>query len=126
MKVHYKIEHIPEVENVVTVDVQSATERKLLTLKKYLAKTDEVTQVYVELGKEHAAQTGNIWRAEINLDSLGKRHHAKVISDSIQNAIDSVIQDLEAELRKSKTKDQNMFRRGGAAIKSEIREEREI
>ncbi len=118
MKVHFKIEHIPEVEDIVTLDVQSATERKLLSMKKYLAKTNEVTQVYVELGKEYAAQTGKIWRAEINLDSLGKRHHAKAIGDSIQNAIDSVVHDLEAELRKSKTKEQNMFRRGGAAIKS--------
>jgi ribosome-associated translation inhibitor RaiA len=62
-----------------------------------------------------------VWRAEVNLDSLGKRYNAKSVGETLQNAIDKMTHDLEAELRKSKTKEQNMFRRGGAAVKSFMR-----
>jgi len=122
MEIHFKTAHAPDVEREVTEDITSLAQRKLIALKKYLGKTDSVTEVYVELGKlSEAHQKGNIWRSQINLDSNGKRYHATGTGEQLQEAIDASIHELEAELRKAKQKNKSMLKRGGGALKSIMR-----
>jgi ribosomal subunit interface protein len=122
MEIHFKTAHAKDVEQEVTEKVTSLAQRKLIALKKYLGKTDGVTQVYVELGKiSEAHQKGDVWRAQINLDSNGKRYHATATGEQLQSAIDASIHELESELRKAKQKNKSMLRRGGVAMKAFIR-----
>ena len=126
MEIHFKSAHTKDVEDEVTPDVIAITERKLVALKKYVKKTGETTQVYVEFGKAtEAHQNGNVWRVQINLDSKGKRYHADSSREQIRTAIDVAVGEIETSLRKAKQRDQNMFRRGGAAIKSFMQGQKE-
>ncbi len=122
MQLHFKTSHASPEEEVVFTKATSVAERKIRLLKKLLANQDEITQVYVELGKESEAhQKGNVWRTQINLDSGGKRYHADATAENIENSITTSVEQLETELRKAKQKRQSMLRRGGEAVKSLIR-----
>jgi ribosomal subunit interface protein len=122
MEIHFKSAHTEEIEKEITSLVTDIAQRKLTALKKYLGKTDAITQVYVELGKvSEAHQNGNVWRAQINLDFKGKRYHSDRTGERIQIAIDAAIRDLEVELRKAKFRKQSMLRSGESKLKSFIR-----
>ena len=122
MEIHFKSAHTKDVADEVTPGVTSLAQRKLVALKKYLGKTDGITQVYVELGKvTEAHQNGNVWRAQINLDSQGKRYHADATGGNIRVAIDVAVREIEAELRKAKQMNKDVIKKGGTAFKSFIR-----
>ncbi len=119
MEIHFKVAHSPEIEREVTEEITNRAEKKLIALKKYLGKKDEVAQVYVELGKiSEAHQNGDVWRTQINLDCDGKRYHSAAVAEQQQASIDSATHELEAELRKAKNKSEGMLRRGGGILKS--------
>jgi ribosomal subunit interface protein len=122
MEIHFKSDHTKEVEQEVTRKVIAVAERKLAGLKKYLGKNEAPTQVYVELGRATAShQTGPVWRAQINLDSKGKRYHADAVEERIDKAVDKAVRELEAELRKAKKLNETILRKGGGAIKTFMR-----
>jgi ribosomal subunit interface protein len=122
MEIHFKSAHTKDIEEEVTPPVISIAQRKLIALKKYLGKTDSITQVYVELGKSSEAHVnGNVWRAQINLDFKGKRYHADSQAERIRTAIDIAVKEIETELRKAKLRNKSMIRQGGAAVKSFMR-----
>ena len=122
MDIHFKTSHASTEEEAVFSVATKFAERKLQTLKKYLARTEELTQVYVELGKiSEAHQNGNVWRTQINLDSRGKRYHADSTAEKIELAIDKAVSQIESEIRKAKQKNSGVMRRGGNAVKSIMR-----
>ena len=122
MEIHFKTTQIKDEELVVAPEIIAKTEVKLLTLKKHLKKNETQAQVYVELGKvTESHQSGNIWRAQINLDSNGKRFHADTSGEHLQVAIDDAIKEIEVSLRKAKQKNESMFKRGGSALKRFMR-----
>lgn len=122
MEIHFKSTLSKEDEHEVSKNPTAFAERKIRPLKKYLKGVDEVTQVYVELGKATAAhQTGAIWRTQINLDSEGKRYHSDATADKLETAIDKAVKEIEAELRTAKQRTRTMMRRGGGALKSFMR-----
>jgi ribosomal subunit interface protein len=122
MEIHFKSAHTKDVEEEVTPQVTAIAQRKLFALKKYLGKTDSITQVYVELGKSSEAhQNGSVWRAQINLDFKGKRYHADSQAERIRTAVDIAIKEIETELRRGKERNKSMIKRGGTAIKSFMR-----
>lgn len=119
MEIHFKNSHATNGADEITPNVTGFAQRKLLALKKHLNKGNHVAQVYVELGKvSEAHQNGNYWRSQINMDVKGQRYHADATAEHIQGAIEKSVKELEAEVRKSKEKKMDLFRKGGAAIKS--------
>jgi ribosome-associated translation inhibitor RaiA len=123
MQIHFKIAHGGvNGEDEAFSNATDIARRKIETLKKYLARTEETTQVYVELGKESEAHKhGNIWCAQINVDSRGKRYNARAVGETIEQAVGKTVAELEAELRKAKRRNQSMLRRSGNAMKLFIR-----
>jgi ribosomal subunit interface protein len=122
MEIHFKSAHSTDVEKEVTSEVTSKTQRKLIALKKYLGKTDAITQVYVEFGKATEAHlSGDVWRTQINLDFKGKRYHADRTAETFLASIDAAVKELEIELRKAKQRNESLFRHGGSALKSFMR-----
>ena len=102
--------------------VSEFASKKLVALKKYVGKREEVIRVYVELGKETTAhQNGRVWRAEVNFDIDGSRFRAVAIEETIENAIDQAVGELAVELRKANERRIVLKRRGGATLKSMLR-----
>jgi ribosomal subunit interface protein len=122
MEIHFKSALSKEDEKEVSKNPTAYAERKIRPLKKYVRDTQEVTQVYVELGKATGAhQSGAIWRAQMNLDSKGQRYHSDATAETLEAAIDKAARELEAELRAAKQRTQTMVRRGGSALKAFMR-----
>jgi len=99
--------------------VTAKAQKKILSLKKYLGRDADNTRAYVELGRETTAhQSGRVWIARINLSSRGTLYRAEALEESIENAIDTATNELGKELRRSKKKQENMFRKGGYMFKT--------
>lgn len=119
MEVHFKIAHVKDVESQATDELTSQGERKISALKKYLGESGETSEAYVDLGRvTEAHKNGDVWFAQINIDASGEKFHAKAEGLRLQIALDSAIKEIEAELRSTKKKKENMLRKGGAVIKS--------
>lgn len=100
-------------------EITERAQRKLLTLTKYLGSEADLASAYVELGKlSEAHQTGNVWQAIINLSVPGHTYRAEALESSMENAIDRTIDELSKEIRKARTKDRSLMRRGGLLLKS--------
>ncbi|MBU1292761.1 ribosome-associated translation inhibitor RaiA [Patescibacteria group bacterium] len=115
MEIHFKGTNYE-----LPASVSKYAQRKIGSLKKYVKKSEEVVQVYVELEKE-AHTSGPTWRAEINFDLDGALFRAEALEESIEKAIDTTVQELSTTLRRSQKKKQDLARQGGATIKSLLR-----
>ncbi len=104
---------------------QKVTERassKLQTLKKFLGSSADVAIAYVELGKEtNAHQSGDIWFASVRIAFAGQSYTARALEDSIETAIDRVVNEMSTELKRARHRDRSLFRKGGQAIKQMMR-----
>lgn len=117
MQIHFKATNYE-----ITPEVSAHANKKLLSLKKYLGKRDEVARAYVDIGKEtEAHQNGKIWRTDINLDYNGTRFYAKALEETVENAIDKAANELASELQTARKRELTMMRKGGAVIKSLVR-----
>jgi ribosomal subunit interface protein len=76
----------------------------------------------VEVGKtSHHHNSGDIFRAEINLSVGGKMLRATADDSDLYVAVDKAKKDLAEELRATRTREQSVFRRGAQAIKRMLR-----
>jgi ribosomal subunit interface protein len=103
-------------------EVTERASSKMQSFRKYLGHNDELTHVYVELGKEtHAHQSGDIWSASVRVVQGGKTFTAKSVAETIDTAVDSVVDDMSRELRKAKQRDKSLIIKGGQALKRMLR-----
>ncbi len=106
----------------ITPDIQKITTRKLESLQKFLGKRDTPALAYVDLGKiTQAHVNGNVWYADIHLTVDGISHYAKAESDSIRTAVDTMIGELNRELRVAKKKRESILRKEGNRFKNLFR-----
>ena len=99
---------------------QELTERKFSGLEKHLPENVEA-RFEMEFEKVTASQTGNIFRVEANLSYAGELVRAEATMGSFEEAIDEVQAELDKRLRRANKKRNNLFRRGGRAIKRMMR-----
>jgi len=94
-------------------------DKKLGTLNKFVVDVNEdLVMAQVELlrtTRHH--QTGDIFRAEINLSIDGKLFRVESEKDDIYAALDDVRDGLEQEIKKYKNKRETIFLRGARSIK---------
>jgi ribosomal subunit interface protein len=112
-------------KNIKTTNIEFTTEisdyldKRLFSIEKLIDPNDTSAMFDIEIGKttEHH-QSGNIFRAEINLHVAGKQLRASAEDATILNAIDKVEKEMIREFRRFKGKKRRLFIRGGVAIKS--------
>jgi ribosomal subunit interface protein len=93
--------------------------KKLQSLQKYIAADSGLVSAYVELGREtDAHQAGRVWQALVNLNCDGQVYRAEALEDRIEKAIDRVGGELAKELRRARTRDMTLMRRGGSFLKA--------
>ncbi|MCI0597660.1 ribosome-associated translation inhibitor RaiA [Candidatus Parcubacteria bacterium] len=106
----------------VLPELRELATQKIEGLAKYFRGREEVAYAKVELGRAVGGQqTGRIWRAEINLDVKGATYRAESLHDTLENAVDEAVNELSRELRATKKKDENLFRKGGRMAKEFLR-----
>lgn len=94
---------------------------KLLSVKKVLGKKRGLAHAYVELGKTAPHQSGDVWCASVRLEVDGKLFVAKAVADTIETAIDRMVDEVTMEIKKYKQRDKSLVIKGGQAFKNLIR-----
>lgn len=106
----------------ITPSIQDYVQKKMETLEKFLKSFGEEKMIAdVELGKSTGRQkSGEIFRAEINLNLGGKMFRAESEQEDLLAAIDEVRDDLEQEIKKFKEKKETVFIRGARSLKKKF------
>jgi len=107
----------------LTDTIEDYLEKKLASLEKFLSDFNQesiITEIEVGRTTRHH-QTGDIFRAEINLSINGKLFRVESERDDLYAAIDEVRDDLEQEIRKFKTKKETIYIRGARSLKKQFR-----
>lgn len=99
--------------------LKSLVEQKLTSLNKYIASDSVICDA--EFEKVSPQQNGNVHRMEINLTVNGQLYRAEATMDSFEKAIDEVRDELDKRLRRSNSKKESLFKKGGRKIKEMLR-----
>ena len=107
----------------ITPSVESYVQKKMETLEKFFKSFGEDKRIIeVELGRATVRQkSGDIFRAEINLNLGGKAFRAESEQSDLLAAIDETRDDLEQEIKKFKEKKETIFIRGARSIAKKFR-----
>ncbi|HJL55742.1 MAG: ribosome-associated translation inhibitor RaiA [Candidatus Pacebacteria bacterium] len=103
----------------LTPEISDYLDKRLQSIEKLIDRQDTSAMFDVEIGKttEHH-QSGNIFRAEINLHVAGKQMRASAEEATLFNAIDKVEKETMKELRRFKGRQRRLLRKGGIAMKA--------
>lgn len=106
----------------LTPDISDYLDKRLKSFEKYINPEDTSVLLSVEVGKTTIGQqSGDIFRAEINLHISGKDFRSESEQGTLYNAIDEAREEMTRELRRHKRKRLHLMRRGGAKIKEFVR-----
>jgi putative sigma-54 modulation protein len=107
----------------LTDEVRDYVESRIDYLDKFMDATDQDLAIFdIEVGKTTAAQqTGEIFRAEMNLTVHGNSYRTEATRDNLITAIDQATHELERQLVHHKTKRNTLFKRGAKQIKKLLR-----
>jgi len=111
---HTHTDEARHLEDIVT--------HKFTALEKYIGDESDV-RWEVEFAKEAANQSGAIYRVEGNVWVAGKLFRAEAREDTFEKAIDSVRDDLDAEMKKAHDKHLDAVRDGARVAKEMLRGE---
>lgn len=105
----------------LTLSISEYINKKVEMLEKFF--TGEEVLVNVEVGrttKHH--KSGDIFRAEIRINTGGENYYAVSEKDDLYAAIDEVKDEIVHELTSKRKKTMRLFRRGGAKIKNLLKD----
>ncbi len=106
----------------LTNAISDYVEKRVASLEKFVDKNDESAIAQVEVGKSTKHhQSGDIFRAEINLHIAGKDLRAVAEKDNLYSAIDEAKDEMTREITSHKDRKRTLIRRGGARIKDFLR-----
>ena len=90
--------------------LQDISENKLNTLEKFIGDAPAICELEFERITNHH-QSGEIHRAEVNLEINGKLYRAEATADSFEKAIDDVRNELYNELQSQQGKRETLMKR---------------
>jgi ribosomal subunit interface protein len=107
----------------MTPEVRKYVDEKLDSIAKLAVVEDEDTEIKcdMELEMTREQQSGDIWRAEMNLSVGKEKFRAESRGQTIFAALDELKDEVSKLLRRNKKKKFNMIRRGGSKFKQWIR-----
>lgn len=107
----------------LTPAISAYVEEKVNGLEKFIITKDpDSVLANVEIGmstKHH--QSGKVFRAEINLHIGGKYMRAVSEQEDLYAAIDDMRDQIARGINEEKSKNRDMFRKGGAMVKDLLR-----
>lgn len=92
------------------------------SVARLLGNEKDTALLEIELGRstEHH-KSGQIYRAEANLDAGGRLYRAEAEGDAIEAAIDKAAGELSREVKKARGRTKRLIRGAGAKMKSWLR-----
>lgn len=103
-------------------EITNYLEKRLQSLNNLISDGNQNAMIDAELGRTTTHhQSGDIFRAEINLHTEGKSYRAVAEKENLNSAIDAVKDEMENILTKEKRKRLSLVRRGGQKVKAILR-----
>ena len=106
----------------MTPETEEYINNKVSSVEKFLQVSHEeniLVEFEVEQSTHH--KKGEVYRAEANLSVRGKLYRAESSNYDVRTAIDNVRDQLEKQIRRSKTKRFELVEKGARIIKSILR-----
>ena len=106
----------------MTDAIRNYVEKKLKGIDRFANTTESQLQIQVEVGRTPSDQeSGEVFRAEINLSINGNQFYAVSKKDELYAAIDDVKNEIVRQMKKSKGKDTVAVRKGQRKAKKIIK-----
>ncbi|TAJ13153.1 ribosome-associated translation inhibitor RaiA [Patescibacteria group bacterium] len=106
----------------LTDELRAYVEDKFKKIEKVVDPNDTALMADVELATTTEGQnTGDIYRAEINVSHTGGLTRSEAIKDTMHSAIDEAVKEARRELRKALSKRRQFVRKGAAKVKDFLR-----
>ncbi|MEY4440380.1 MAG: Sigma 54 modulation protein / ribosomal protein [Candidatus Parcubacteria bacterium] len=106
----------------MTSDIEEYLTSRVSSVEKFLQiKSDENVLVECEIDRSTHHKKGEVFRVEINLSVGGRFYRSEETNIDVCAAIDIAKDQLEKQIRRSKTKRSELFEKGARAIKSILR-----
>lgn len=103
----------------MTPEIESHLRSKILLVEKFLQHyKDENILVECEVDRSTHHKKGDVFRVEFNLSVKGKFFRSEVTGSDIRTTIDDAKDQLEKQIRRSKTKRFELFEKGARTIKN--------
>lgn len=106
---------------LLTDEVRAYVEEKVRKIEKVSDAEDTSARIDVELETTGGARTGQEYRAEINFKFAGGFARAEATAETLHGAIDTVVEEVRREVRRTRTKHRDLVRRGAARVKDFFR-----
>lgn len=104
----------------ITDDIRNYLDKKLKKVEELIG-DDPTLIVETELERTTAHQSGDIFRAEINLNFKGQQFRAESKKENLYSAIDEAQEEIIRTQTKVKGKKTSVIKRSGRALKDLIR-----
>lgn len=111
--------HIKTKNMDLTPDVSAQVHEKLSVVEKFLSPVGDqqiLAEVEVGLDSKHH-QKGDVYRAEANVSVDGAVYRAAVKAETITAALDNLKDEISKVIRRSQSKKDALYKRGGRMIK---------
>ncbi|CAN5682742.1 hypothetical protein BH11PAT2_BH11PAT2_03740 [soil metagenome] len=97
-------------------------DKKLRKLDRFMPERNYEAQVFVEVRKISSSQTSDkMWQTSIHFELSGDQFNAEEKASTAEKATDLAISELGSEMRKSRTKEISVAKRGGSVLKRLMR-----
>ncbi len=106
---------------MLTDELATFIGKKIEKLTVFL-KHDDAAICEVEVGTTSAGQsTGDVYRAEVHVTYSGGDAYAEATTNTMHGALDRAVSEARRELRRKKTKDRDLMRKGAGEVKAFFR-----
>ena len=107
----------------VSDETKNRIDQKIQSITKFIKLSADAEALFnVEVGKTTTAQhSGDIFRAEINLEHSGKFYRSEATKSNLYEALDEATEEMISVVRKNKEKKSSLFRRGATKVKNFFR-----
>lgn len=103
----------------LTNELEQYVQKRLHSIEKFL---DDAAKITVELGKTtNHHKTGDIFRAEINVNNRGTYSRAVSEQDNLHAAVDVMQGEISSILSANKDKKHTIWKRGSQKVKNILR-----
>lgn len=106
----------------LTDAIKNYLNKKFSHVEKFLADKEDNLMCYIELGRtSNKHKSGDVYRAEANIDIGGKVLRAVSEKDDLYSAIDDMEEELNRLVTDFNKKKNTLSRKGGARVKKMIK-----
>jgi ribosomal subunit interface protein len=107
----------------MTPDIKEYINSKISSVEKFLSIHDPNSEILVQAEIEQSThhKKGNVFRVELNLSYDGNVYRSEVTSYDPRVSIDDAKDQLEKQIRRSKTKRGSLYEKGSRIIKKLLR-----